>query len=383
MRWRGVSAAWGGNARAQVGAVISGVGPVNRSMAGASVAAPLSPAGAIYWNPATLSGLERSELEAGAELLYVHSRLESAVAPGAFGPGLPPFGLEGASWSDGGPYALPTIALGYVPEGSPLAFGLGVFSLAGFGVNYPGSFVNPVLTAPAPAGLGFGPIFSEYQVLQIAPAVSCNLSDQLSVGLALNLDMANLKVDPGVIGAPDNANGDAFATYPNGTHGRNAWGAGFNAGVYYHEEEWGVGASIRSPQWFHSFRFNSADELGIARELQFTLNPPAIYSVGAAYTGIDRFVFAADVRYYDYANAKGFGDQGFGADASLLGLGWRSIFAVAVGRNTARPIAPRSVRDSAGTRIRSRTIRPLRTWRRRRSPGTWDTSALRGMSPAI
>ena len=61
------------------------------------------------------------------------------------------------------------------------------------------------------------------------------------------------------------------------------------------------------------------------------MNPPAIYSIGAAYTGIECFVFAADVRYLDYANTKGFGDEGFGADGSLLGLGWRSIFAVALG----------------------------------------------------
>jgi long-chain fatty acid transport protein len=330
-------------AQAQFGAVLSGAGPVNRSMAGASVAAPLSPGGAIYWNPATLSGLERSELEAGAELLFVHSRLDSSVAPGALAPGVPPTLLSGSTTSDGGPYALPTIALAYVPEGSPVSFGLGVFSLAGFGVNYPGSLSNPVLTAPPSAGLGFGPIYSEYQVLQITPAVSYKLSDQLSVGVALNVDMANLKLDPGVFAAPDDANGDGFATYPSGVHGRTAWGAGFTVGVYYHDQDWGVGASFRSPQWFENLHFNSADELGMPRDVQFALNPPMILSVGGAYTGIERCVFAADVRYLDYENAKGFGDTGFGADGSLRGIGWRSIFAVALGAQY-RPTDCTSVR---------------------------------------
>ena len=52
-------------ARAQFGMAVSGVGPINRSMGGAAVAAPIDSAGAIYWNPATISGLGRSEMEFG------------------------------------------------------------------------------------------------------------------------------------------------------------------------------------------------------------------------------------------------------------------------------------------------------------------------------
>ena len=43
---------------AQFGVAISGVGPINRSMGGAAVAAPLDSAGALYWNPATIGALE-------------------------------------------------------------------------------------------------------------------------------------------------------------------------------------------------------------------------------------------------------------------------------------------------------------------------------------
>ena len=48
-------------------------------MAGASTAAPLSPAGALYWNPATLSGLCRSELETGAELPIGNNVIRSGI----------------------------------------------------------------------------------------------------------------------------------------------------------------------------------------------------------------------------------------------------------------------------------------------------------------
>ena len=39
------------------GLVLPSAGPINGSMAGASVAASIDPAGALYWNPATISAL--------------------------------------------------------------------------------------------------------------------------------------------------------------------------------------------------------------------------------------------------------------------------------------------------------------------------------------
>ena len=44
-------------ARAEIGFILTGVGPVNRSMGGASTAAPIDATGALYWNPASISGL--------------------------------------------------------------------------------------------------------------------------------------------------------------------------------------------------------------------------------------------------------------------------------------------------------------------------------------
>src|ERR1700676_87394 len=66
-------------ARAQFGPYLSGAGGANRAMGGASTAAPLSASGALYWNPATLSGLDRSELEVAGEALFVDSRLSSDI----------------------------------------------------------------------------------------------------------------------------------------------------------------------------------------------------------------------------------------------------------------------------------------------------------------
>src|SRR5207244_3152829 len=120
------------------------------------------------------------ELEAGVELLFPHTRLASSVPANTLGPGIPLVGLAGSQGSDASVFPLPTIGLAYLPEGSKLSFGLGIFALAGFGVDYPGSSVNPVLTAPPPNGIGFGPIFSQFEVLQITPAVAYQVTDRFS-----------------------------------------------------------------------------------------------------------------------------------------------------------------------------------------------------------
>src|SRR4051794_2548311 len=77
---------------AQFGAQMSSVGAVNRSMGGASTAAPLDTLGAFLWNPATISALPNSA-DMSVELLMPHSKLSSSIAPSAFGPGIPPITL--------------------------------------------------------------------------------------------------------------------------------------------------------------------------------------------------------------------------------------------------------------------------------------------------
>src|SRR5262245_53818544 len=119
-----------GKARAQYGAVLSGAGAVNRSFGGVATAAPLSPAGAMFWNPATLPGLGRTQMELGAELLFPNSAVSSSLPAGAFGPSRPPVALSGRSTSDSSIFALPTLALAYLPEDSDFSFGLGLFAMA-------------------------------------------------------------------------------------------------------------------------------------------------------------------------------------------------------------------------------------------------------------
>jgi long-chain fatty acid transport protein len=61
------------------GVIIGAGGPVNRSMGGASVAAPIDSIGAIYWNPASISGIDRSETAFGLGLIIPNHTVSSSI----------------------------------------------------------------------------------------------------------------------------------------------------------------------------------------------------------------------------------------------------------------------------------------------------------------
>jgi long-chain fatty acid transport protein len=116
--------------------------------------------------------------------------------------------------------------------------------------------------------------------------------------------------------------------------------------VYYTRDDcWHWGASLKSPAWMEEFRLFSEDANGAARVLRAKLDLPLILSVGTAYSGIDGWLFALDARYFDYKNADGFGDPAvFNGDGSLQGLGWSSVFSIAMG-------AQRRVTDRCDVRL--------------------------------
>ncbi|MEK6233987.1 MAG: outer membrane protein transport protein, partial [Planctomycetales bacterium] len=150
--------------RAQ-GLITPGAGPVHRAMGGASTAAPTDAAGAMYWNPAAISALDRSEMMFGAELIYVDAHLASTGPMGA-----------GVTRSDSGIANMPTIALVHHLEGTNSTFGLGVQTLAGASVNYPGDLNNPILAGNRPL-VQLGPQFSSIAAFVMAPTFSTQVTD--------------------------------------------------------------------------------------------------------------------------------------------------------------------------------------------------------------
>jgi long-chain fatty acid transport protein len=316
--------------RAQQGISIAGTGPINLSFGGATTAAPLDSAGALYWNPATLIGLEHNELSTGLALLYPQTRLSSGIAPSALVPGIPPPGFSGSERGDNGVTPLPHFAFAWKAEDDSWAAAIGAFPVGGFDTNFPASRDNPIVSARPPFGLAQGGIYAQLQVIDLVAGGSVRLTDNLSFGFSPKVALSFLQEDPGIT-APLLST-SIIPTYPPLTHTRVQWAAGFNAGLYYEVGSgWRTGLSFRSPQWGETFKYHTSDRQGrpINEDIGGTF--PMIVSAGVSYCGLERWLFAADFRYLDYHNATGFDHGGLNPDGSISGLGWRSIFALALG----------------------------------------------------
>lgn len=298
------------------GLTATGVGAKNRSMGGAATASGLDAAGALHWNPASISAMKKQESVLGLEVLYADSELSSSL----------PTGEAGVEESDGGLQPIPTLATVFKSsEDSDYTFGVGAYGIAGFRVNYPASTTSPI-SAPASAG-GLGRLVGEAEFMQLAPTVAYEAQPGLSFGIAPTLTLARLRLEPLVFATP-NANG----TYPSEAGNQYTYGGGFQVGVHWDTgNDLSFGASVKSPQWFDDFEYNSVDENGLPREERLELEYPLIVSTGVAYTGVDNLTLALDLRYFDYANAKGFKEEGFDEVGSVRGLGWDSVFALNLG----------------------------------------------------
>ncbi|MCA9193317.1 MAG: outer membrane protein transport protein [Planctomycetales bacterium] len=314
---------------AQMGHVLEAVGPVNQSMAGAGTALPLDAMGALHWNPGSISGLSSSEMSFSFTAFAPVTSLQSQVAANAFGPGAPPATLSGSTTSDTDISPIPAMAIVHRPSASRWTFGLGGYGIGGFGVNFPTDPNNPILTPQPPlGGMGFGAIFSRFQLMQFSPTASYQLTPCWSIGFAPTVNWATLSITPFSAAAP-NLDG----TYPNGAIGDDSWGMGFQVGTYYQaaNSPWNLGLSYKSTQWFQTYRINSMDSNGAYRQLAINLDYPSILSLGVAYRGFNRVRIASDVRYIDYKNTDGFQAAGFDANGAVTGFGWKSIWASSTG----------------------------------------------------
>jgi long-chain fatty acid transport protein len=309
-------------ARAQ-GIILPGSGAMHMSMGGASTAVGTDAVGALYWNPAAISGLQGSEVVIGGQVLFPDIHLGSTIFGGPLGPPT----QSGETISHSGVSMLPGIGWVYKPDDSPLSYGMGLFSLVGGGVNFPGDNSNPLLSATGPfKKFILGPQESFMLSFAVSPTISYQVTDRLAVGAGPMMDMAIVSFDPAFF-APPAPNGLGQLVFPAGTHSHPFWGGGFRAGLTYKIfDNLTFGFSYTSPQWFEQWRFEAKDPNGNPTEFQTHATFPMIFSWGLAYAASERLLLAADLRYIDYKDALL-----FGTPVRDGGAGWNSVFAVAAG----------------------------------------------------
>ena len=316
---------WVGSAIAQ-GIIAPSAGPINSSMAGASVAAPID-FGGSYWNPAIISGLSSQEYLLGSALILPDIQFQSTLPARSIMGLFPTTTRSGTVQSSSGiPSNLATGFSFRMTEDSPLTMGLGVFGLVGGAVNYAGSTGTPILSPRLPPRFfGVGPISSNMSFLTLNPMASYQVTDRLAIGGgpmittgSVNFNPAFFAPTPGPLGLP---------TFPAAIGSHPFWGGGFQVGLLYElNDDWNIGFSYKSPIWQQKWNFNASYPNKAGREIGIQASIPEVISWGVAYKGIDKLLIDLDLRYMDYADT-----QLFGQKISDGGLGWSSVFAVALG----------------------------------------------------
>ena len=254
--------------------------------------------------------------------------MTSALPAGAISGVFPPETRYGVARSDSGVSSNLATGLSFrLSDDSPTTFGLGVFGLVGGNVNFAGSYSTPILTPRQPPNyFGVGPIYANTSFLVIAGTISRQVTDRLSIAGGPMVLTGTTAFNPAFF-APNRSAQQILPTFSPGTNGRPFWGAGFQLGLFYNlSDNWNLGFSYKSPMWQERYGFNSSSPNFAPKRIGIQAQVPEILSWGVAYKGIDRALIDVDFRYFDYGNTSLYGTKPIDG-----GLGWQSIFAIAVG----------------------------------------------------
>ena len=315
------------------GHFLHGAGPVNEAMGGADTGLCLDATGSIAWNAACTVSFNGRRFEIHGTGFAAWRSLSSTVNANAFGAGIPGGTLSGTTVSHRNASFMPGMAFVYHPQGSRNAYHAAMLAVSGFGVQYNQNmdFSNPILTAQAPNGFGFGAIKSNYALVEVPIGVSRALSDKLSVGASVVPSLSMLMVVPAPFSAPVMA-GSTSPYYMSAGYNAPAIGGGFNVGVHYKiNQVTSIGVAYHSPIWFQQFSWKRMDLAGGDHTLTFQMNLPQLVSVGVGISPSKKTRIGVDARWFDYANTAGFSKVGYNSDGSVAGFGWRSIWAVGGG----------------------------------------------------
>lgn len=271
-----------------------GIGPIARSMGGVGIAAPQDAISAVFANPAAMCFgpyCPGTEVNFGGTLFM--PKMDTRITAG---------GNVISTDGDKKVYAIPAIGLS-VPITNTWRFGLAAYGVSGLGVDYRGSHIdNPNFFNPPPPGFpGPGPLvageYTQLQIMKFSPSISYQVNNNLSLGLGVHIDYANL----------DLRNGSSF---------NYAFGAQLG-GIYKLTDEITVGATYVTPQ-----EVTYRDVLGFfGRSNDLKLAQPQQAGLGISFSPMKgMLLLEADGKWVNWANAKGYDDFDW-KDQWVLALG--------------------------------------------------------------
>ncbi len=267
-----------GPAWATNGIRMIGFGPVQDSMGGASIGAPLD-AASVLSNPAGMSQLG-GRMDFGSALFgtTVKAQLDSGFSEVT---------------SDRPPSPIPAFGL-VLPINKELSFGLGAYGVAGLGVDF-----RAATQTFADGLIPLSTMHTSFSQLRFAPGLSYKVSDELSLGATANLMYGALGLQFAGVSWPETA----------------SYGIGATVGATYKPmKELMIGLAYESPGWFQDYKFDASgvDIFGLTGtqgasirgvdKLDFDM--PMSASLGAGYTMGD-LVVALDVQWINWSGPFG------------------------------------------------------------------------------
>jgi len=282
-----------------------GFGPVQGSMGGVGVGATLD-GNALVSNPAGIAGLG-NRLDVAVGYFKPSVSHQATGTPTGAPPPNPPSMIGGDGRTvDSRRAGSPIPAVAYIqPVTDRLSAGLGLFAVSGMGVDYPTNiYLSKALTS--------------YLNARLSPGVAYRLNGSFSIGLALNVMMAQMQYDvAGNVGQVKHSTATS-------------WGYGATLGVKVTPiENLSLGAAYETRSHFQDFSF---DVPGGKDKLRF--DQPQVATLGAAVRPVEALLLAADLEWIDWSSTMGKNLPRYSQNqsgAQPFDMGWKDQWVVKLG----------------------------------------------------
>jgi len=295
--WVSISAGISSLAYATNGMRMIGFGPVQDSMGGVGVGATLD-ACTLLSNPAGITELDQQLDVAGAFFKPTVKYSATGIAPGQI------VANDGRS-VDSSRGGSPIPAFAYVqPITAKLFAGIGLFGVAGMGVDYATNLYN-------------GPTLTSYLQGRVTPGLAYKINELFSVGVIANVMVAQMKYDV--------ASGVGQAPHDTAT----SLGIGASFGAKFTPiKAVTFGAAYETKSTFQDFSFPvpaRANPFGLPGSTipggtdKLTFNQPQSVAFGVGVTPFDILLVAADVQWINWSQTMGNRLPQYSSDASATG----------------------------------------------------------------
>lgn len=300
----------------------------------AGAAANPKDASAIFYNPAGLTALERSQVTGGISVIA--PTLKFTNQGSTAGPAGGPFAAYGGG-NGGNPFdptPIPSLYIAYTPTEGRFWYGLGISSPFGLANEYdPGWFGRYDSTK------------SELRTINIAPVVAFRLHDRVSIGGGPNIQWADATLENALPCPPALGGlcaGGAFTPASDGFSQLkgDGWGVGYNVGMLLKVlDSTNVGVHYRS-QMNQTIGNGVITVTGLPAAMgangvstgEAELKQPDIFSLGVAHQANERLTLLGSYNWFGWSNYDEIRVRfDSGAPDSVTPQGYDDSYSVALG----------------------------------------------------